>query len=126
MHLPAKLAKRLPEELDEHFRDRVWKVNHRVAVAAIYYASIALWLAGGLAALGELGREAYVGLDFPSSGGTEASYWINLVAVALAVLITVRGARLVKAAKKSRQGGRCESLQQRLLPWRRKSRSLSS
>jgi hypothetical protein len=104
MQLPANLAERLPGGLNKHFRERVWKVNHRVAVATIYYASIALWLAGGLAALGELGRKAYVGLDFPSSGGIESSYWINLIAVALAIPITARGARLVRAAKKSRQG----------------------
>ena len=38
-------------------RRHVWKVNHRTAVATIYYASIALWLGGALAAAGELARQ---------------------------------------------------------------------
>lgn len=67
-------------------RGVTWNVDHGTAVATIYYSSIALWLFGALAALGET-------LDVDRR-------LAHVAALVLAAGLTWQGARIVKAQKK--------------------------
>jgi len=65
-----------------------WKIDHRTAVSTIYGASIALWLFGVLTS----GLNVFYGKDAP--------WWTNLVAIAIAIVLTILGSLWVKNRKK--------------------------
>jgi hypothetical protein len=65
-----------------------WKVDHRTGVSTIYKASIALWLFGALRAAIYMAEHALSKLIAPN--------WVNLIALAVAVALTILGAWLVK------------------------------
>ncbi|RZU02634.1 hypothetical protein [Rivibacter subsaxonicus] len=86
-----------------------WKIEHGTGIALIYKASIALWLFGVLAPLLELARVALLRARWPGLDPTAPANWVEpsavpqLVAFALAVLLTWRVAARVNAQRKSRQ-----------------------
>jgi hypothetical protein len=80
-------------------RSYVWKVDHRTAIGTIYYSSIALWLFGVFAAAGELLRRAYNDLGLGRVVNTDASSWIKLIAITLAIACTTLAARTVRAMR---------------------------
>ncbi|GJL61210.1 MAG: hypothetical protein NPIRA03_40670 [Nitrospirales bacterium] len=79
-----------------------WGVDHRTGVGTIYAASIALWLFGLLAPVLEFARRTYVNLGIQHFLVSDPSAWIQVVALALAVLVTYLAARLIKSQKKQR------------------------
>jgi hypothetical protein len=72
-----------------------WKVDHRTAVATIYYATIALWLFGIFDAIGKIAYDLFADGDAPT--------WVGLIAACGAVGVTALGARLVKTEKRDVQ-----------------------
>jgi hypothetical protein len=72
------------------WREIGWEIDHRTAVATIYYASIALWLYAAFSASGELAARHHEG----------SWWWIDLICLALAVVVTGVGSRVVKNRKK--------------------------
>jgi hypothetical protein len=65
-----------------------WKVDHRTSVSTIYMASIALWLFGALHAAIDLAQRTlshWISLT-----------WANLIALAVAVGLTILGGQFVK------------------------------
>lgn len=89
--------------LTVHILGLSWRVNHRIGVTIIYAASIALWLFGLLAPLLELGRRAYVALGLPHFLVVDPLMWIQVIALALAVLITYSAAKLIKGQREQRE-----------------------
>lgn len=79
-----------------------WGVDHRTGVGTIYMASIALWLFGLLGPVLEFARGADLNLILPHFVISDPSAWIQIVAFALAVLLTYLAARLTKCQKKRR------------------------
>ena len=65
-----------------------WKIDHRTAVSTIYGASIALWLFGVLRS----GLYVFYGKNAP--------WWTNLVAIAIAIVLSVLGSLWVKCQNK--------------------------
>jgi len=76
-----------------------WAVDHRTGVGPIYAASIALWLFGLLAPVLEFARRTYLNLGLRHFLVSDPSAWIQVVALALAVLVTYLAARLIKSQK---------------------------
>jgi hypothetical protein len=67
-----------------------WNIDHRTAVATIYYAPLALWVFAALAAVGELARRH-----------DKQSWWsIQVISLFVAAALTAAGPRAVKAQKK--------------------------
>jgi hypothetical protein len=64
-----------------------WKIDHRTAVSTIYGASIALWL------FGVLRSGLYVFWK-------NAPWWTNLVAIAIAIVLSVLGSHFAKCQNK--------------------------
>jgi hypothetical protein len=65
----------------------LWKVDHRTAIATIYYSSFALWLFGAFAVVGHL--------------TWSARWWIDAGAAGIAVGLTAAGRCLVRAQQKA-------------------------
>ena len=72
-----------------------WKVDHGTGIGTIYAASIALWLFGALAPALQITARV-LRLSDPSP-------WVNITALALAVLITYAAFRLIKDQRKKRE-----------------------
>jgi hypothetical protein len=70
-----------------------WKVDHRTAVSAIYKASIALWLFGALHGVVDMARH-------PLSRWMSLT-WADLIAVVVAVALTILGGWLVERERRS-------------------------
>lgn len=68
-----------------------WKVDHRTAVSTIYMASIALWLFGALHAAIDLAQSRLSHWISPT--------WANLIALAVAVGLTILGSWYIKREK---------------------------
>jgi hypothetical protein len=68
---------------------RLWKVDHRTAIATIYYASLSLWLFGVLAVLGHL--------------TWSSRWWIDAGAALVAVALVVAGSRFANSRHKAIQ-----------------------
>jgi len=65
-----------------------WRIDHRTAVSTIYGASIALWLFGVLRS----GLYAFYGKNAP--------WWTNLLAIAIAIVLSILGSLWVKENRK--------------------------
>jgi len=79
-----------------------WGVDHRTGVGIIYTASIALWLFGLLAPALEFVRRTYLNLGLPHFLVADPAAWTQVVALALAVLVTYSAAGLIKRQRKRR------------------------
>lgn len=81
-----------------------WKVNHGMAIATIYTASVALWLSLIFSSILELGRRLYAYyIDFPHFSVPDPSVWINGIAVLLAIRITYVGYNWIKVHVNDRE-----------------------
>ena len=83
--------------------DRKWKVDHRTGVAVIYGASVALWLFGLLAQMLEFVRGTYFAFGSQRAATAANSSWVYIVALALAILITLWVAKEIKIQRTKRQ-----------------------
>ncbi|WP_300007470.1 hypothetical protein [Pseudonocardia sp.] len=72
-----------------------WEVNHRTAVAAIYYASIGLWVFGVVDVVAQLAYDLIAGGPSPR--------WLGLGAVGFAAVVTILGAFAVARRKHRRE-----------------------
>jgi hypothetical protein len=72
-----------------------WKVDHRTAIAAIYGASLGLWLFGVL--------DAGAVLAYRAAVGQQAPIWLHLAVLAAAVGLMVGSAWLVRRRRKYTQ-----------------------
>jgi hypothetical protein len=66
----------------------VWKVDHRTAVATVYYASVGLWLFGVL--------HSGVYVVWPGHLRGRAQTWADLSALSATLLVITIGAQLIK------------------------------
>jgi len=71
-----------------HLAHGRWKVDHRTAVSTIYIASVTLWLFGALHAATDMAKHTLSRWISPA--------WANLIALVIAVGLTVLGSWLVK------------------------------
>lgn len=70
---------------------RKWNVDHRVAISTIYSASIALWLFGIMA------------YSLDSTIKSLSVMTVDLIAIAVAIIVTALGRHLIKRQRKTRE-----------------------
>jgi glycerophosphoryl diester phosphodiesterase len=79
-----------------------WKIDHGTALSTIYAASIALWLFGVVAYVLEYGRRAYLAMGLPSIVVRDPSAWVNIIAVIIAIIVTLLGSRFISRQRETR------------------------
>jgi hypothetical protein len=79
----------------------IWKVDHRTAVATVYYASVALWLFGVL--------HAIVYVAWPGHPPAQAQTWADLIVLFATLFSITLGAQHIKR-QRERTGERMRKL----------------
>jgi len=81
-----------------------WTVNHGQGIRVIYAASIALWLFGLLAPILEYARNAYLSWGFAHFVVSDPTACVQILALALAVLVTLVTAKSIDHQSEVREG----------------------